>query len=276
MGSNGYPTAYLMVGCQLDPLATSYLKKCAGLARCANPSILFLSKQMGACIFHPCVPLSRNFRSPKWHRCWSPEVAVLRRFVAGNLLQHEDSTSGRAFLPASVVKGVMVEHPGASKKKLKEWSTLTVAASDESNWLEKLQSLQIQGECFRLGADTFDIWSVAVISVTDIITKFSFNALMDTLSHRHNLLKWGKAQTCFEQLQYCPAAEVFWSVSQWSLEDDFYFIYLQMPDGFCVTSDLPSEEYIRPDFLMSDLRPDIVLWSTEAKTAVWTDSLLWH
>ena len=76
------------------------------------------------------------------------------RFVAGRLLQHEDSTSGRAFLPASVVKGVMVEHPGASKKKLKELSTLTVAASDESNRLETLQSLQVQGECFRLGADT--------------------------------------------------------------------------------------------------------------------------
>ena len=41
------------------------------------------------------------------------------RFVAGSLLQHADSTSGRAFLPASVVIGVMIEHPGASKKKLK-------------------------------------------------------------------------------------------------------------------------------------------------------------
>ena len=45
------------------------------------------------------------------------------------------------------------------------------------------------------------------------------------------------------------------------------FIHLQMPRGFCVTSDLPSEEYIRPDFPMSDLRSDIVLWSTEAITA---------
>ena len=41
-----------------------------------------------------------------------------------------------------------------------------------------------------------------------------------------------------------------------------------MSRGFCVMFDLPSEElYIRLDVLMSELRPDIVLWSTEAKTA---------
>ena len=32
---------------QLDPLAISYLKKWASLARCANPAILFLSKEHG-------------------------------------------------------------------------------------------------------------------------------------------------------------------------------------------------------------------------------------
>ena len=265
---------------QLDPLANSYLKKWAGLARCANPSILFLSQANGG-LHLPA--LSTNFKKLQVSRM--AQLLVSRdncvRFVAGRLLQHENSTSGRAFLPASVVKGVMVENPGASKQKLKELSTLTVAVSDESSRLEKLQSLQVQGECFRLGVDTFDIWSVAVSSVTDIIMKFSLNALMDTLPHRHNLLKWGKAQTsacplCSEKqtlihvLNNCNIAlrqrrfdqrhnEVLKIVSD--------FIRLHMPCGFCVTSDLPSEGYIRPDFLMSDLRPDIILWSTAAKTA---------
>ena len=72
-------------------------------------------------------------------------------------------------------------------------STLTVAVSGESNRLiilyyKKLQSLQVQGECFRL-VDTFDVWSVAVSSVTEFIMKLSFNTL-DTLPLRHNLLKW--------------------------------------------------------------------------------------
>ena len=45
-------------------------------------------------------------------------------FVAGRLLQHEDSISERAFLRASVVKSIMVKNPGASKKKLKELSNM--------------------------------------------------------------------------------------------------------------------------------------------------------
>ena len=53
-------------------------------------------------------------------------------FVAGHLLQHEDSTSERAFLPASVVKSIMVKNPGASKKKLKGLFTHAVAVGEES------------------------------------------------------------------------------------------------------------------------------------------------
>ena len=117
------------------------------------------------------------------------------RFVASRLLEREDSTSGRAFLPASVVKNVMVENPGVSKKKLKALSSNCVADSDESHRLEELQALQVQGECFQLCVDSLDIWSFAVNSVPDAIMKFSLNALMDTLPHRQNLFKWGKAQT---------------------------------------------------------------------------------
>ena len=50
----------------------------------------------------------------------------------------------------------------ANGKKLKELSTLTVTVSDKSNQLEKLQSMKVQGECFRLGVDMLDNWSVAI------------------------------------------------------------------------------------------------------------------
>jgi len=92
---------------QLDPLPTLYIKTWAGLARCANSSILFLSQANG--------------------------------------------------------------------KKLKEVSTLTVTVSDKSNQLEKLQSMKVQGECFRLGVDMLDNWAVSATSVTDIIMKFFSN-----------------------------------------------------------------------------------------------------
>jgi hypothetical protein len=104
-------------------------------------------------------------------------------------MEHEDSISGRASLPASVVKNVMVENTGVSKKKLKALSSNCVADSDESHRLEELQALQVQGECFRLCVDSLDIWSFAVNSVPDTIMKFSLNALMDTFPHRQNLFK---------------------------------------------------------------------------------------
>ena len=59
-------------------------------------------------------------------------------FFASHLLEREDSISGRAFLPASVVKNVTVENPGVSKKKLKALSSHCVTDSDESHRLEKI------------------------------------------------------------------------------------------------------------------------------------------
>ena len=119
--SNGYPNCVSHGSnvCLTHSPAASYLKKGAGLARCANPYILFLSQANGGlyCPVHLCLITSRNYRAPEWHSCWSPDIAV--RFVAGHLLQHEDSTSGRMFLPASDVKCVMFDNPGASKKTLK-------------------------------------------------------------------------------------------------------------------------------------------------------------
>ena len=132
---------------QLDPFATSYLKRWSGLARCANTSLLYLSQSHGG-LHLPS--LSTTFK--KLHVSRMAQLLFSRdgcvRFVATRLLQQEGDTSGRAFLPASVVNSIMITHGCISKKKLKGLSTSSVSESDESNRLQHLQSLQVQGECF--------------------------------------------------------------------------------------------------------------------------------
>ena len=203
------------------------------------------------------------------------------RFVASRLLESEDSISGRAFLPASVVKNVMVENPAVLKKKLKVLSSHCVADSDESYRLKELQALQVQGECFQLCVDSLDIWSFAINSIPDAIIKFSLNALMDTLPHRQNLFKWGKAQTspcplCSEKqtlLHVLNSCNVALQQRPFDQHHDEVlkilsdFISQRKPSGFRSISDLPSDDYNRPDFFVSDKRPDIILWSTDTRIA---------
>ena len=118
-------------------------------------------------------------------------------------------------------------------------------------------------------------------SVPDAIMKFSLNALLDTLPHRHNLSKWGKSQTsacplCSENqllIHVLNSCSVALQQRRFDQRHDAVlkiiadFIRSHMPHGFCVTADLPSEEYIRPQFLVSDLRPDIIMWSTASHKA---------
>lgn len=40
------------------------------------------------------------------------------------------------------------------------------------------------------------------------------------------------------------------------------FTWARASHGYSVTADFPSEEYIRPHFLVSDVRPDVIMWST--------------
>ena len=265
---------------QLDPLTTSFLKKWSGLARCANPSLLYMSREHGGL---QLPSLSTTFK--RLHVSRMAQLMTSRdscvRFVASRISQHEDATSGRAFLPASTVSNIMVEYPGISKKKLKELSTSSVSESDETNRVQHLQSLQVQGDCFRLEVDTFDIWSTAVNFIPDAVMKFSLNALLDTLPHRQNLAKWGKSQTSacplcsgnqslIHVLNSCSVAlqqRRFDQRHDAVLKIIADFIRSHMSHGYRVTADLPSEEYIRPQFLVTDLRPDIILWSTASHTA---------
>jgi hypothetical protein len=116
------------------------------------------------------------------------------RFISSRMIEKERSTSGRAFLPALEVVNILQSSPGLSRQQLKHQSTDKVVHSDNYERLH-LQSPQVPGECFRLEVDTFDIWSLALSSLPDILFKFSLNPMVDCLPHNQNLLKWGKVQS---------------------------------------------------------------------------------
>ena len=265
---------------QLDPLTTSFLKKWLGLARCANPSLLYMSREHGGL---QLPSLSTAFK--KFHVSQMAQLMTSRdscvRFVASRISQQEDVTSGRAFLPASTVRGIMIDDPGISKKNLKVSAKGSYMACDESSTFQQLQALQVQGECFQMDTDSLDIWSMAIQSVPDAIMKFSMNAILDTLPHRQNLLKWGKAQssacclcgakqTLLHVLNHCNLALQQRRYDQRHdtiLKHIVDFIRAHIPCGYLISADLSTEASIRPPFLLSDLQPDIVVWNQEMESA---------
>ena len=118
-----------------------------------------------------------------------------------------------------------------------------------------------------MDADSLDIWSMAIQSVPDAVMKFSMNAILDTLPHRQNLLKWGKVQssacplcsakqTLVHILNHCNMAlqqRHYYQRHGTILKHIVDFIRAHIPCGYLIISvDLPTEASIRPPFLLSD------------------------
>ena len=178
----------------LDPLATSFLKKWSGLCRSASPSILYLSKEDGGLQLLAISTTFKKFHVSHMAQLLTSTNATVR-FISSRMIEKERSTSSQAFLPALEVVSILQSSPGLSRQQLKHQSTDKVVHSDNHERLTHLQSLQVQGECFRLEVDIFDIWSLALSSLPDMLFKFSLNAMVDCLPHNQNLLKWGKVQS---------------------------------------------------------------------------------
>ena len=258
----------------LDSLSHSYLKKWAGLARCASTDILHLRRSEGG--------LGLPLLSSTFKKLQVSRVAQLARsqdevvrFLVNRMITDEASTYGRAFLPSSIINGILQDHPHVSKNQLKKCATFKVVSQDENSQLRHIQSLEVQGECYRLGKDKCqDIWSRAVNDLPDVIFKFALNATLDTLPHFKNLKKWGKSATdecplCHKSqslIHVLNACQVSLNYHRFTVRHDMVlseialFIKVNAPK-WNMTADLPSTNYVRPHFLVSDLRPDIVIWS---------------
>ena len=262
----------------LDTIATSFLKKWAGLAKCATPSIIHLKTLSGG-LNIPSVSSSYKKLQVSRLAQFMMSCDTVVRFLADRILKDESNTVGRAFLPSIIVRDTLSSNPGMSKASLKRQSSMAVSTVDDEARLDHLRSLEVQGECYRISNDMCtEIWISAVQTLPDIMYKFVLNAGLDTLPHRKNLRRWKKSDSdqcplCGETqslLHVLNSCRVALSQRRYDNRHDTIltrivaFIKNQQTD-LHIIADLPTVEYDRPDFLISDLRPDIVMWNEERK-----------
>ena len=263
----------------LDPLATSFLKKWSGLCKSANPSILFLHQEYGGLNLPSVSTTFKKFHVSRMSQLMMSTDSCIR-FISTRMIQHEECTSGRAFLPAVTVRDTLKENPGLSRSHLKRLSSMNVIQQDNSSRLHYLQSLEVQGQCFRLHLDSFDIWSSALTCLPDALLKFSLNAMLDCLPHNQNLSKWGKVSSskcplCGEVQSLCHILNSCTIALRQRRYDQRHNLVLQQIVDFLhqhttpdtrVTADLPNEDYTSHPFMLSNLKPDIIMWNAETKS----------
>ena len=262
----------------LDTIATPFLKKWAGLAKCATPAILYMKTSSGGLNIPSISTSYKKLQVSQFTQLLMSRDPTVR-FLADCILKDELHTTGTAFLPSVVVRDSLATDPGMSRAALKRLSQSTVVESDDLSRVHHLHSLEVQGECFRLEDNEHNgIWSAAIQSLPDIIFKFALNATLDTLPHYKNLHKWkknesdecplcGKVQSLLHVLNNCSVA-----LSQRRYDSRHNTILVRIKSAieshrsdYCLIADLPESPYDRPDFLVSDLRPDIVIWIEDEK-----------
>jgi hypothetical protein len=116
-------------------------------------------------------------------------------------------------------------------------------------------------------------------TLPDIIFKFALNATLDTLPHRKNLYKWkksdsdkcplcGNIQSLLHVLNHCSFAleQRRYDQRHDTILARLFDLMTNSSNGYKVIVDLPNHSYERPPFLVSNLRPDLVMWSDRDKT----------
>ena len=272
-----FPLTWLQT--KLQPLATRYLKRWCGLARSADPSRLFLPKANGGLDLPALTTMYKKLHTAKAasHMCSRDPVV---RSIATQETLREAKLQRPAFRPFQEVVNVMKEDPGATRKKITTHVKAKVQAADNEARLTHCAGLKVQGQTVRsFQGKAADLWSTTVQSLPEHVFKFALNAVTNTLPHNKNLFLWKKltspkCQLCSEEqtlqhvLNNCTAAL---EMRRYNERHDSVlacihsFLSSHMPQGSCITVDLPNSSYTFPqNIATTDERPDIVIWNDSA------------
>ena len=93
---------------QLEATATRYLKRCAGIAKSANPNILYLPYKLGGCQLPAITSLYKCLQVSKQSQLLTSNDATVRH-IAEEGLQMELKTVRRKFRPAVEVQQTLVK-----------------------------------------------------------------------------------------------------------------------------------------------------------------------
>ena len=125
-----------------------YLKSWSGLARSANPALLFLSgKNCGLNLPLPTTMHKRLQSSRQSHLLTSPDPCV--RCMAEEALKKDLTLTRPSFRASREVRDVMSHNPDFSKKSLRAATKAAITEEDEDHLLNSLQRLEKQGHMSR-------------------------------------------------------------------------------------------------------------------------------
>ena len=209
----------------------------------------------------------------------------MTQLVVGREPRREEGQQRIKFHPVQLTRDVMAVNPGASKKSLMIRAKGKLAEEDAISRREHTESLPRQGQLMQATPEhdpAAEIWASAVSNLPSESLKFAMNAATDTLPHNANLALWrhadgisgncklcGNTQTLVHVLNSCQVAL---NLRRYNSRHDAIltkiatFAKFHLPNTFKILSDLPGTSYLYPPHIgTTDLRPDLLIWSDEAK-----------
>ena len=268
----------------LDPLATRFLKKWAGLARAADPARLFLPQASGG--FNLSLP------SELYQKLQVGKASLMITSLDGGVnlavrenLKKENNQKRVKFQPYLAAQQAFADDPGASGKAVARRAKAKLITALQDRRLKHSVSLEHQGKLFRtMSASAASVWATATQSLPSAQMKFALNAASDTLPHNANLSLWRKAdglsaacklcgmrQTLCHILNNCKVAL---DLRRYNARHDEVlhtieaFMKESLPEDMTILADLNDHYQFPPVLAPTDLRPDLVAYSEETKSAI--------
>ena len=266
---------------ELQPLATKALKSWAGLARHANPAILFLPSKKGGLALPSLVGFHKRLQASRMTQLTLSRDAGVRK-AASLSLEEESKWQRRRFKPATLVNSICDDNPNQSRRAVNGAVKSILVEEEVDQRHQTLCRLPSQGEMARAWDESSPaVWVMATQNLPPEPLKFILNAAQNTLPSNSNLHLWGRKisatcplcrgsrQTLEHVLNNCPKAL---ELRRYSKRHDEVlgvvgeFIQSHLPPGFSVIIDLPSESYSFPNHISpTNLRPDIVWWCDKTR-----------
>ena len=264
-----------------NPWLLGSSRKWSGLARSANPALLFLPPKKRGLGLPSLTNLYKKQPASKFIQLLSSQDTSVRA-IAHQSHQCERSRQRQKFRPAETALTILEADPCIRRRAAVRRVRGLIATEDDEELLNNLMDLPQQGEMVRYFAEnSAAVWANCLKNLPPEPMRFVLNAVVDTLPTNSNLHKWKKrpSSTCHlcqdsrqslvHVLNNCPKAMALRRYS--ARHDDVLriladFVRCYLPPTFRLTVDLPDHHYSFPqDIAPTTLRPDIVWWSEEMK-----------
>ena len=177
----------------MDPLASQFLKKCSGLARPANTTLLHLPGKDGG-LNLPLLPsLHKRLQVSRQSQLLTSRDPCVRHMAEKAHTAEGPVPLQKKFRASKEVREVMSLDPDLFGKRLAKVAKQLVREQVDNQKLSTLQQLEKQGHMSRCSpSDGANVWAKALDAVPDEHLKCALNSTVDTLPHNANLHLWRK------------------------------------------------------------------------------------